>query len=641
MKFTYPPGSKPLDGYTIEQGVGVGGFGEVYYAISDAGKKVALKKIQRNLEIELRGVRQCLNLKHVNLIALWDIKETPEHESWVVMEYVPGPSLRDVIDSYPHGMSDDQIERWFVSIASGVAYLHQQDIVHRDLKPGNIFLDEESDVVKIGDYGLSKFIHKARRSGQTESIGTLHYMAPEIGRGVYGIEVDIYAMGVILFEMLTGNLPFDGESTHEIIMRHMTDLPSLDRIPVEFQSVIRRALEKDPESRYRSVSELAADLPWPDVAASSAEIVGRNSIGSLNRRGPTGINGSVQQEISYAERNEIDTFIDGSNVTIVHEKTVANNALHHEHVSAKRVPDQQPPLTPDIIFGEVHDSRHPATTSAQPPRSARSHDRTANLHGRTATVTAAASNASSDSPVMVIGCGPTASEQIVEMLRSLLIATLACFSLTLLGLAIGGANQAASFESWSVYLWLSLTSLFACVCLLVVGKFWDSHSSRQVGWRRLKLAGIGLVIGLFAFFVAGSLSFDLSDASLYGFRAQSVSEEVAATIETSTESERVDANSKTESSKSSFKLFSPPILLAYLIFCATLFGTMRWWRQFDRKRANRIGLLPIVLAFLLAIVLSFVLNIPAALNAILVVVVSVAIQLASPWDSTGIKFDNR
>ena len=143
MKFSYPSGSKPLEGYTIKRGIGIGGFGEVYFALSDAGKEVALKKIQRNLDVELRGVRQCLNLKHVNLISLWDIRINEYGESWVVMEYVPGPSLRDTVEAYPKGMPEDQVKTWFSSTASGVAYLHEHGIVHRDLKPGNIFCDQD------------------------------------------------------------------------------------------------------------------------------------------------------------------------------------------------------------------------------------------------------------------------------------------------------------------------------------------------------------------------------------------------------------------------------------------------------------------------------------------------------------------
>ena len=98
MKFTYPSGSRPLDGYTIKRGVGRGGFGEVYFATSDAGKEVALKLIRRNLDVELRGVTQCLNLKHPNLIALYDIRSDELGDQWVVMEYVSGESLEEVID---------------------------------------------------------------------------------------------------------------------------------------------------------------------------------------------------------------------------------------------------------------------------------------------------------------------------------------------------------------------------------------------------------------------------------------------------------------------------------------------------------------------------------------------------------------
>ena len=186
MKFAYATGSRPLDGYTIKRGIGVGGFGEVYFATSDAGKEVALKRIQRNMDVELRGVRHCLNLKHANLISLWDIRHDDDGEAWVVMEYVPGDSLREVIESHPQGMPIEKIHDWFEEIAAGVAYLHDHGIVHRDLKPGNIFLDE--DAIKIGDYGLAKFISGSHPGGQTESVGTFHYMAPEVGKGIYGKE---------------------------------------------------------------------------------------------------------------------------------------------------------------------------------------------------------------------------------------------------------------------------------------------------------------------------------------------------------------------------------------------------------------------------------------------------------------------
>ena len=93
MKFTYNSGQRPLDGYTIKRGVGRGGFGEVYYAVSDGGKEVALKLVRGNQEVELRGMAQCLNLKHPHLVSLYDMKTDAQGDHWVVMEYIAGEPL--------------------------------------------------------------------------------------------------------------------------------------------------------------------------------------------------------------------------------------------------------------------------------------------------------------------------------------------------------------------------------------------------------------------------------------------------------------------------------------------------------------------------------------------------------------------
>src|ERR1700676_1118539 len=135
-KFAYATGDRPLAGYTIKRGIGRGGFGEVYYAVSDAGKEVALKLVCRNLEIELRGVTQCLNLKHPHLLSLFDIRQDERDQSWIVMEYIVGDSLEKVLAAHPHGMPIDDALFWMQGIAAGLAYLHAHGIVHRDLKPG-------------------------------------------------------------------------------------------------------------------------------------------------------------------------------------------------------------------------------------------------------------------------------------------------------------------------------------------------------------------------------------------------------------------------------------------------------------------------------------------------------------------------
>lgn len=274
LRFTYGSGSRPLDGYTIKRGVGRGGFGEVYYAVSDAGKDVALKLIRRNLEVELRGVKHCLNLKHPNLLDIYDIRTDENDDRWVVMEYVSGAALDDVIALHPEGMPVDMAVEWFRGICEGVAYLHDHGIVHRDLKPGNIFIDDGR--VKIGDYGLSKFISCSRRSGQTESVGTVHYMAPEIANGRYGREIDVYAVGIILFEMLTGHVPFEGESVGEVLMKHLTAEPDLTRLNDPFRAIIAGAMAKDPEHRTHDV---AAMLQRIDVAVGSAVTQAYNAEG--------------------------------------------------------------------------------------------------------------------------------------------------------------------------------------------------------------------------------------------------------------------------------------------------------------------------------------------------------------------------
>ena len=286
--FVYKHGDRPLDGYVIQRGAGRGGFGEVYYAMSDSGREVALKLVQTYEQIELRGISQCMNLKSPHLVSIFDVRYGNDGRPWVIMEYVNGPSLRQLLDEAPSGLGTQKAAFFLREIAKGLTYLHDGGIVHRDLKPANIFY--EDGYVKIGDYGLSKVISTSQHSGQTVTVGTVHYMAPEIGVGNYDRGIDIYALGALLFEMLTGQVPFFGSSTGEVLMKHLGTNVDTTGIEEPFATVIRRAMEKDPTKRYQSVQEMVE-------AIFGAEHV-RNSVSHFSPDSLTMVAGHAAQKIS-------------------------------------------------------------------------------------------------------------------------------------------------------------------------------------------------------------------------------------------------------------------------------------------------------------------------------------------------------
>ena len=693
MKFSYPSGSKTLEGYTIKRGIGIGGFGEVYFALSDAGKEVALKKIQRNLDIELRGVRQCLNLKHVNLISLWDIKVNEYGESWVVMEYVPGPSLRDTIEANPSGMSEADVKIWFSSTASGVAYLHEHGIVHRDLKPGNIFCDSDEQVIKIGDYGLSKFISCSRRSGQTEAVGTFHYMAPEIGNGIYGKEIDIYALGILLFEMLTGDVPFDGESAQEIVMKHMTAEPDLNKAPVEFRELIAKSLLKDPEDRYNTVQEMVADLPWPEIAAASRNIVSQNSVGPMVAQASKKLTADYpranhslpeteNQDSDQSNPNRISTGPVQLPPAIVQGGKVSNSLgidFGELRESRQQVEDVRAistgnsnsvdPAGEDPVRVITQTGNSPETNNLLLANSvtASGGDNAANKHSIVRTggwpdLLQRWDNASASIPIRLgliaiagiaviknshwllplvliasvaflvdqvarrwggadqlqpkenslqnqslvsvrdwIGRRP-GIDRVTELVGSLLIGALSCIILTLLGFALGG-ELGAGLATWAKCVWLTATSVLATWALLTLGKCWEHRAGGQLTCR-LTMMAMGCAIGAFAYFAAGSCDLSLAQMAANDFQAHQTQRFVFAGI---------------------------PVFAAYLIFFAVLFGILPWWRQSDPIRRTRISILNVAICLAMAAVLSHLLSVALTGNCILAVVISISVQLASPW----------
>ncbi|MHB8862462.1 MAG: serine/threonine-protein kinase [Pirellulaceae bacterium] len=650
MKFIYTSGARPLEGYTIKRGVGIGGFGEVYFATSDAGKEVALKRIQRNLDVEIRGVTHCLNLKHPNLIAIYDIKYDDQGEGWIVMEYVAGESLKDVIDRNPHGVPLEEVKFWFGGIAAGVAYLHDHGIVHRDLKPGNIFRDE--GVVKIGDYGLSKFISCSRRSGQTESVGTFHYMAPEIGKGVYGKEIDIYALGIILCEMLTGHVPFEGESSQEIIMKHLTAEPDLRQVPLRFRRVIERALFKDPAKRFKNVGEMlramqldaGAAVPpadrWDTQAAIPPVAVDAPVIDEVQ---PLYINDEgittdeivfgpvVQVATSEVEKPPVILTAASGREPIAAAVGLAYQRCRHwwttTHLSTPiklvlvvgailLVLLNSELLIPlSVVLGAAYlvyyGVRSVVITAQGPPR----HNAVPPVVEQGFHEARPRGERRRHKPPrgqwrqqarQILRRKPSA-ERLTELTGTFLMAAIVSAVLCLVILVTGGRRLDASVDTWTFYAWLAVTTTVGAWLVLGLAKFWEGTDGDDI-LRRFVMMVAGLGLGVTAFAAGEMLMIRLSTQEM--FNVLELPRDIIPT--------RMYANDGTLG------------LTPFLAYFATVFVVLRWWRLVDPLRKTRFSLWATIVVALIAMLIPW--QIPWGF--LLFVTIAVAVQLSAPWMSS-------
>ena len=284
-----PPGTVVDKKYAIERVLGEGGMGVVYLARDvNTGVEVVLKAIRVELahrndvrERTLAEGRALAHIDHANVVQLKAV--VAEGDSlWLVMQYVDGESLETTIAHHVQTRQPipvPEVLRIFRQMLAGVGAAHREGVIHRDLKPANILIRKKDGVAKVSDFGIAKVEEDARAGrGQTKGIiGSLWYMSPEqvSGRRDLDKRVDIYALGIVLYEMLVGHVPFDAESDYEIMKMHTSaPVPWVSKmrkdVPLALDEIIQKACAKDREARYPSCEEFLAALDAVDAPAARA-----------------------------------------------------------------------------------------------------------------------------------------------------------------------------------------------------------------------------------------------------------------------------------------------------------------------------------------------------------------------------------
>ncbi len=261
---------KIIDGrYEMLQRVGEGGMGVVYKCKQiSIDRIIALKMLNQQMASDPTWVQRfyneakaCSKLQHPNTIRMFDFGQTTDGRLFMTMEFLDGMSLREAVANGP--LTPQRVMKVMIQCCASLAEAHSIGIIHRDIKPDNVFLLNMAgtpDFVKLLDFSVAKLLEGDRMKTQAGVVfGTPQYMSPEQGRGLpLDARSDLYALGVLAFEMLTGNVPYNDENPMTVIQMHLHgNVPPMpDSIPYAVQQVVRRAMEKDANRRYQSSGEM-------------------------------------------------------------------------------------------------------------------------------------------------------------------------------------------------------------------------------------------------------------------------------------------------------------------------------------------------------------------------------------------------
>ncbi len=280
-----------LGRYQVLERIGDGGMGTVYLAEhTTILKKFAVKVLSAELSVRpdhvdrfMREARSASMINHPNVVEITDFGMTPDGQPFFVMEYLQGKDLSQIIGE-SGSLPWKRVRNTTIQLCHALQAAHDQGVIHRDMKPGNIVLVKRGnnpEHVKVLDFGIAKVLGQEGEQvkGLTQSgmvVGTPEYMSPEQGWGQpVDHRGDIYALGVLMYELLTGKIPFPGATMMEILNRHMFDVPDVKQpnIPEEVGAIILKAMQKDRSLRFQSMNEMAAAVEAVGTGASPVTVV--------------------------------------------------------------------------------------------------------------------------------------------------------------------------------------------------------------------------------------------------------------------------------------------------------------------------------------------------------------------------------
>ncbi|MBN2343509.1 MAG: serine/threonine protein kinase [Deltaproteobacteria bacterium] len=262
--------------YRLTSILSKGGAGSVYLARNvESGSLVAIKILRSDLNLVprvrerfLTESRAAARIRHPAVVHAIELGETAEGALFFVMDYVPGPPLRKLLNS--HTLTIQQSVLIAAATAEGLKAAHTQDVVHRDLKPENILIPRNKNagsVVKIVDFGIARLLNTPRITTTEHILGTPSYLSPEQAEGLsIDRRTDIYSLGIIMYEMLTGSVPFQGDTTEELLDAQIRRIPTpihnrvLKPLPHPLEQLVMGCLQKNPDHRPNSMDEVLAIL---------------------------------------------------------------------------------------------------------------------------------------------------------------------------------------------------------------------------------------------------------------------------------------------------------------------------------------------------------------------------------------------